>query len=105
MPCSFARCPYASAERLVVLWTDDVRRALHRERSPYLTIAAWRADNRTLQDLAYYTVYRETLNEQGVRERLRVAGVSTNLFSVLGVSPALGRPFASGRLLSARESR
>jgi predicted permease len=88
--------PYARADRLVVLWTDDVRRALHRERSPYPTIAAWRADNHTLQDLAYYAIYRETLNEQGVRERLRVAGASTNLFSVLGVSPALGRPLASG---------
>jgi hypothetical protein len=81
----FRPLPYARADRLVVLWTDDVRRALHRERSPYPTIAAWRADNRTLQDLAYYAIYRETLNEQGVRERLRVAGASTNLFSVLAV--------------------
>jgi putative ABC transport system permease protein len=98
----FRPLPYASADRLVVLWTDDVRRALHRERSPYPTIAAWRADNHTLEDLAYYAIYRETLNEQGVRERLRVAGASTNLFSVLGVSPALGRPFASGDSLGER---
>jgi hypothetical protein len=98
----FRPLPYARADRLVVLWTDDVRRALHRERSPYPTIAAWRADNRTLQDLAYYAIYRETLNEQGVRERLRVAGASTNLFSVLGVSPALGQPFASGDSLGER---
>jgi putative ABC transport system permease protein len=98
----FRPLPYASADRLVVLWTDDVRRALHRERSPYPTIAAWRAENHTLQDLAYYAVYRETLNEQGVRERLRVAGASLNLFSVLGVSPALGRPFASGDSLGER---
>jgi len=98
----FRPLPYASADRLVVLWTDDVRRALHRERSPYPTIAAWRADNHTLQDLAYYAVYRETLNEQGVRERLRVAGASTNLFSVLGVSPALGRPLASADSLGER---
>jgi putative ABC transport system permease protein len=98
----FRPLPYANAERLVMVWTDDVRRALHRERSPYPTIAAWGADNRTLEDLAYFTVYRETLNEQGVRERLRVAGASTNLFSVLRVSPALGRPFARGDSLGER---
>jgi putative ABC transport system permease protein len=98
----FRPLPYASAGQLVVLWTDDVRRALHRERSPYLTVAAWRADNHTLQDLAHYVVFRETLNERGVRERLRVVGASTNLFSVLGVSPALGRPFASSDSLGER---
>jgi putative ABC transport system permease protein len=98
----FRPLPYEGANSLVVLSTDDVRRALHREPSPYPTIAAWRADNHTLQDLAYYAVYRETLNEQGVRERLRVAGVSTNLFSVLGVSPALGRGFTSGDSLGER---
>jgi predicted permease len=98
----FRPLPYASPDRLVLLWTDDVRHALHRERSPYPTIAAWRGDNHTLEDLAYYAVYRETLNEQGVRERLRVVGASTNLFSVLGVSPALGRRFASGDSLGER---
>jgi predicted permease len=98
----FRPLPYARADRLAVLWTDDVRRALHRERSPFPTIAAWRADNHTLQDLAYYAVYRETLKEQGVRERLRVAGTSTNLFAVLGVSPALGRPFVGGDSLGER---
>src|SRR6186713_1419782 len=53
----FRPLPYSSADRLVTLWTDDVRNALHRERSPYPAIAAWRADNHTLQDLAYYSVY------------------------------------------------
>jgi predicted permease len=91
----FRPLPYTGANRLVVLWTDDVRNAQHRERSPYPTIAAWTADNRTLQDLAHYTVYRETLNDHGERERLRVVAASTNLFSVLGVTPTLGRPFAS----------
>ena len=91
----FRPLPFRDAGRLVVIATDDIRRGIHDERSPLPVVDAWRQQNHTLQDVAHYTTYRETLNEQGDRERLRAAAASANLFAVLGASPVMGRAFSS----------
>jgi predicted permease len=82
--------PYRDAQRLVLIWTDDVRRGLHQERTATSTIGDWREGNHTLADIAFYNVGRATLGG-AVRERSRRAFVSGNLFAVLAVSPARGR--------------
>jgi len=92
----FRPLPFRDADDLVVIATDDIRRGLHSERSPLPVVEAWRQQNHTLRAVAYYTTYRETLNEQGDRERLRAAAASANLFAVLGASPVVGRAFSSG---------
>ena len=91
----FRPLPFRDADALVVITTDDIRRGSHDERSPLPVVEAWRQQNHTLQGVAHYTTYRETLNEQGDRERLRAAAASTNLFAVLGAPPVVGRGFAS----------
>ncbi len=91
----FRPLPFRDADGLVVIATDDIRRGHHNERSPLLVVEEWRQQNHTLQDVAYYTAYRETLNEQGDRERLRATATSANLFGVLGASPVVGRAFSS----------
>jgi putative ABC transport system permease protein len=62
----------------------------------------WKARNRSLEDIAFYPGMDErvpmfsdgTLNADGAEpERLRGLRVSTNLFRILGVQPALGRDF------------
>jgi len=98
----FRPLPFRDADDLVVIATDDIRRGLHNERSPLPVVEEWRTQNRTLLDVAYYTTYRETLNEHGDRERLRAAAASVNLFAVLGASPVLGRAF-SGAVEQSRE--
>jgi putative ABC transport system permease protein len=91
----FRPLPFRDADRLVVIATADIRRGSNSERSPLPVVEAWRQQNHTLRDVAHYTTYRETLNEQGDRERLRVAAASPSLFAVLGVPPAIGRAFSS----------
>jgi predicted permease len=91
----FRPLPFRDADGLVVIATDDIRRGIHNERSPLPVVDAWRQQNHTLQDVAHYTTYRETLNEQGDRERLRAAAASTNLFALLGARPVVGRTFSS----------
>ena len=83
--------PYREANRLALIWTDDARRGLHEERSAWLTVGDWRAMSHTLSALAYFSAERATLSGAGPRERTRRAFVSGNLFSVLGVRPAVGR--------------
>ena len=89
--------PYREADRLVLIWTDDVRRGLHRERSAYRTISDWTLANpsfRTFDDLAFFTTQRVAPMSDDPSMgsgRARSALVSANLFAVLGVAPVLGR--------------
>jgi putative ABC transport system permease protein len=86
--------PYHAPDRLVLVWTDDTRRGLHREGTAYRTINDWARENRSFQQLAYFSMQRiapMTNDAGGGRGRSRSALVSANLFSVLGVSPLLGR--------------
>jgi putative ABC transport system permease protein len=83
--------PYRDASRLVQIWTDDVRRGLHEERTASRTIEDWRDGNHTLEAIAYYSAGRATLDNPGSRARTRRAFISGNFFSVLGVAPLAGR--------------
>jgi putative ABC transport system permease protein len=58
---------------------------------------AWREANHVFADMAAADEYRTvSLTPQGQPQALRSAAVSTNYFSVLGVSPELGRAFSDG---------
>ena len=83
--------PYRDADRLALVWTDDLRRGLHSERTAFLTMTDWRVRNQTLADLAFYGTQRATLAGAVGRERTRSAQISGNLFDVLGVPAARGR--------------
>src|SRR6185436_10705902 len=83
--------PYREPDRLALIWTDDVRRGLHQERTAFRTIEDWRRDTRAFEAIAYFNAERATIAENGVRDRSRSVHVSGNLFAVLGVRPAIGR--------------
>jgi putative ABC transport system permease protein len=57
----------------------------------------WRAQNKTFEDMAVYS-YQERFNasSEGTAERASVVETQANFFSMLGVQPILGRPFAKG---------
>src|SRR3954451_18653517 len=50
--------PYHDPNRLVLIWTDDVRRGLHREGTAYLTIIDWKKRNHAYSDIAFYSTQR-----------------------------------------------
>lgn len=86
--------PYTDADRVALIWTDDVRRGLPREATGYPTITDWKTSSRAFQDIAFYSTQRAALiaAEPGAdRGRSRNALVSGNLFSLLGTQPAAGR--------------
>ena len=87
--------PYQEASRLAVLWTDNVRQNLHEERTSYPNFEDWRKQNSTFEDMAFASAFTVNLTGGEEPER-RVAGrASTNLFSLMGVKPILGRTFSS----------
>jgi len=86
--------PYAEADRLVVL-IGNVQRAggVERRGNSYPDHVDWRARATSFEDMAAYTTLIATL--QGADEPERIVGeaVSAPYFTLLGVSPALGRGF------------
>jgi predicted permease len=89
--------PYRDGRRLVLIWTDDVRRGLHREPTAYTTITDWAARNHTFTGIAFFATERVApiAGNPAVRGRSRSALVSGNLFAILGVTPLLGRTISS----------
>jgi predicted permease len=62
----------------------------------------WEKENRVFSQMAAMDRYEAaSLTGQGEPERVSVARVTANYFSILGVSPALGRAFATGEDQSA----
>src|SRR5882724_12575584 len=57
----------------------------------------WKKENRVFSQMAAMDPYGAgSLTGQGEPERVSVTRVTANYFSILGVSPALGRAFAAG---------
>ena len=93
--------PWPDADRVALIWTNDVRRGLPREGTGHATIADWQASSRVFQDLAFYATERVALvpsQPQGERGRTRTGLVSANVFSLLGVAPTQGRVISAADL-------
>ncbi len=84
--------PFRDADRLAVLWTDDVRRGLHEVETSFPTVRDWQAQTRTFAELAVFSFDNTvTLLGGDEPERTTSSFVSTRLFPLLGAEPLLGR--------------
>ena len=85
--------PFREPDRLVWLWkaSDQIRQ----NSLSYDDFQDYRASLTTLDDLGAYQLFYPRLLLAGTEGGTRILGnqVTPNLFSVLGVSPALGRSF------------
>jgi putative ABC transport system permease protein len=84
--------PYPDAQRLVSLWEVNDERQARWNVAPANLVDYVRA-NRTFDDLAGFASGTMTLTKMGAPEQLVGEAVTWNLFSTLGVSPAIGRSF------------
>ncbi|HEX6462938.1 MAG TPA: ABC transporter permease [Vicinamibacterales bacterium] len=86
--------PYADADRLVMIW-DDMSKV--EGNSAFFSTPAewieWRHDNTVFSDLACSQPGTAILSGDAEPEEVRARKVTWNLWSVLGVQPALGRVF------------
>lgn len=87
--------PYRQEQRLVMIW----ERKTHEGRDHNVVSPAnflyWQEHNTTFEQLAAFFDDTSTLTGEGNPEEIPSQGVSTNLFSLLGISPTLGRDFSS----------
>ena len=86
--------PYADADRLLMIW-DDMSKS--EGNSTFFSTPAewieWRRLNTVFTDLASSQPGTAILSGDGEPEEVRARKVTWNLWSVLGVPPALGRVF------------
>jgi putative ABC transport system permease protein len=86
--------PYPDPDRLVVLNATNHRLRVTRTGLSYLDFRDWRDENSTLTGMAAFTQRSLTIADGRTEpERYNGATVSWNLFSMLGMPPALGRDF------------
>lgn len=86
--------PYAAPQRLVVVWTDDVKRQRHETLVSFPVYAEWRARSAALSALGLASLTPVTVIGEGQADRVDAARVSAATFAVLGAAPLSGRPFS-----------
>lgn len=66
-------------------------------------MSTWQARTHGLQGVAYYAPQEKLLTSSTVQQQLTAVDASANLFSVLGIAPALGRTFTAAEQQPGRE--
>jgi putative ABC transport system permease protein len=87
--------PYPDPDRLVMVWTEIPARGVYEATSAYANVQDWRTESRTFADLATFDPTTLTLTDGEWAEQMSAVRTSSNLFSVLGVGPAIGRGFSA----------
>jgi predicted permease len=86
--------PYRDADRLVLVWSDLRARNVKDFPISPADLPDIRTGGTLFEEFAGVTTFRQPLTEDNVEpEQVRVAGVTPNIFSLLGVPVALGRSF------------
>lgn len=88
--------PYTDPDRLVMVWEDASEIGFPKNTPAPGNYNEWRAQNRSFSDMAATRAANASLTRDGPPEQVLGRAVTANFFSVLGVRPALGRPFAAG---------
>jgi putative ABC transport system permease protein len=85
--------PYKTPERLAMLWNDNRRLGLHEDLTSYPNFVDWRTQSRLFEDMA--AMAEMGADVTGVEVPYEVLGwrVGSHLFSMLGVTPEIGRAF------------
>lgn len=87
--------PYRQEQRLVMIWESKANEGRdHNVVSP-ANFVYWQDHNTCFEQMATFFDDTSTLTGEGDPEEIPSQGVSTNLFSLLGISPILGRDFSS----------
>jgi putative ABC transport system permease protein len=87
--------PYEDSDRLAMVWSSVPSQSVQESSSSYGNIQDWTARNRVFEDLAAFDPLNVTLAGEEWPEQVSAAKVTFNLFSLLRVSPALGRTFTA----------
>ncbi len=87
--------PYGNEKRLMMVWeTNAARSGYHNVVSP-ANFQFWKKNNTVFDEMAGMYDQNRSLTGEGEPEQIPAQSVSTNIFTLLGVSPLLGRTFSA----------
>ena len=89
--------PYRDPDRLAILWKTVPKKNIQEDWTSYPAFREWRDQSQLFEDMAL--VFRPeaakvVLTGNDRPERIQGAKVSANFFTIMGVSPSLGRSFS-----------
>jgi putative ABC transport system permease protein len=87
--------PYANPDQLAMIWTADPARNLHEAATSFPTFTDWRRESRHFADMAFWREHSGNLTGAGEPERVMGSMASASVFPLLGVAPAIGRPYTA----------
>jgi putative ABC transport system permease protein len=85
--------PYADADRIVLVWEKKQGGKTDQNVINLGNFADWKEQNQVFTDMAVFFDRAFNLTSDGEPEEVPVQFATTNLFSVLGTNPQLGRTF------------
>jgi putative ABC transport system permease protein len=86
--------PYPDPERIITVWQNlETRGGPKLEYTSPADFKDWKEQSEAFEHMAAFAGWGPTLTGQAEPEQLRGAAVSYDMFSVLGIEPALGRSF------------
>ncbi|HVF70372.1 MAG TPA: ABC transporter permease [Chthoniobacterales bacterium] len=89
------KLPYRDADRIAVIWETNVKRPGVPNVAGPSNFIRWKERATTFEHLAAYAETRANLTDGGIPEELIAQNVTTDYFSVIGVSPIRGRAFTA----------
>jgi putative ABC transport system permease protein len=90
------RLPYGEPERLVVVWEHNLPRDRKNNVASPGNYLHWREMNQVFEDIAAVGLtFNLTLTGVGEPVEVPFQYVTANFFPILGVQPAMGRPFTA----------
>ena len=88
--------PYADPDRLAVLWATIPKKDIRSDWTSWPTLQYWRRSSRSFVDVAgILRIDTATLTGRDEPMKVNAGRVSANLFSLLGVSPLVGRTYTA----------
>src|SRR5262245_24580865 len=85
--------PFLEPERLLMIWEDQTADGFPTAEVAPANYVDWKAQVGSLEDAAALDWHGYSLTGDGEPEKVSAFGVTSNLFPMLGVAPALGRSF------------
>jgi putative ABC transport system permease protein len=87
--------PYEEPDRLAMLWKINAKQDLYEDGTSIPSFLDWRAQSQAFADMAVFAGVNSVFLTGGDEpEPARIVRSSANLFTLLGVRPALGRGFS-----------
>lgn len=87
--------PFKEPERLVMVWDTNVQKGVSQDQVAPGNFMDLRDKSQVFEEAATFTATNYTLMGMGETERISGSQIETNLLSLLGISPMMGRAFSA----------